>query len=86
MNREHLQEPIDQKALVQDSMDLSLVSRVREDMERAEARRLQPHFIESFFLGAFKQAGGTVRQQEPQRYEPTHVPWCLTCCTGRARR
>ena len=39
-------------------MDASRVARVREEMERAEARRLQPHYIESFFLEAFKQLGG----------------------------
>ena len=37
-------------------MDASRVYRIREDMERAEARRLQPHYIESFFLEAFQQA------------------------------
>ena len=49
-------------------------SAIREDMERAEARRLQPHYIESFFLEAFKQLGGTAKQREPRRYEITHVP------------
>jgi hypothetical protein len=43
-------------------------------MERAAARRLQPHYIESFFLEAFSQLGGTARQREPRRYEVTHVP------------
>jgi hypothetical protein len=47
---------------------------IREDMERAEARRLQPHFIAAFFLEAFKLLGGTVREREPKRYEVTHVP------------
>ena len=51
----------------------SRVARVREDMERAEARRLQPNYIESFFLEAFNQLGGTIRQREPRRYEVTHV-------------
>ena len=55
-------------------MDASRVARIREDMERAEARRLQPHYIESFFLEAFNQLGGTARQREPRRYEVTHVP------------
>jgi hypothetical protein len=55
-------------------MDSSRVARVREEMERAEARRLQPHYIESFFLEAFKRLGGTVRQREPRRYEITNVP------------
>ena len=43
-------------------------------MERAEARRLQPHYIESFFLEAFRRLGGAARQREPRRYEITHVP------------
>ncbi len=55
-------------------MDASRVQRIREDMERAEARRLQPHYIESFFLEAFQRLGGTVQQREPRRYEVTHVP------------
>ena len=37
-------------------------------------QKLQPHYIESFFLEAFKQLGGTARQREPRRYEVTHVP------------
>jgi len=73
-DRVQIQDLLEEKALAQDSMDASRVQRVREDMERAEARRLQPHYIESFFLEAFKQLGGTVRQREPQRYEVTHVP------------
>ena len=55
-------------------MDASRVYRIREEMERAEARRLQPHYVESFFLEAFKRLGGAVRQREPRRYEVTHVP------------
>jgi hypothetical protein len=43
-------------------------------MERAEARRLQPHYIESFFLEAFQRLGGAIKQREPRRYEITHVP------------
>jgi hypothetical protein len=65
---------LEERALAHEAMDASRVRHVREDMERAEARRLQPHFVESFFLEAFKQLGGTVRQREPRRYEVTHVP------------
>jgi SNF2 family DNA or RNA helicase len=57
-----------------DAMDSSRVARVREERERAEARRLQPHYIESFFLEAFRRLGGAPRQREPRRYEITHVP------------
>ena len=74
VDRPHLEGLIDDRALAHDVMDSSRVARVREEMERAEARRLQPHYIESFFLEAFKRLGGTVRQREPRRYEITHVP------------
>ena len=74
VERRQLQTLIEQNALVQDAMDSTQVARVREDMERAEARRLQPHYVESFFLEAFRQLGGTARQREPRRYEVTQVP------------
>ena len=65
---------LEEGALARDVMDASRVFRIREEMERAEARRLQPHYIESFFMEAFKQLGGTLRQREARRYEVTHVP------------
>jgi SNF2 family DNA or RNA helicase len=74
VDRPHLEGLIEDRALAHDVMDSSRVARVREEMERADARRLQPHYIESFFLEAFKRLGGTVRQREPRRYEITHVP------------
>src|SRR5690606_25831751 len=74
INREQLQELLEERALVRDAMDTTRVQRIREAMERAEARRLQPHYIETFFLEAFKRLGGSVRQREPRRYEVTHVP------------
>jgi superfamily II DNA or RNA helicase len=73
-DRAHLQDLLEERALAHDSMDASKVHRIREDMERAEARRLQPHYIESFFLEAFQRLGGTFKQRESRRYEVTHVP------------
>ena len=74
LDKTHLQSLLDERQLVHDSMDASRVQRIREDMERADARRLQPHYIESFFLEAFKQLGGNAKQKEPRRFEVTHVP------------
>jgi len=73
-DRSQLQDLLEERALAHDAMDVSRVHRVREDMERAEARRLQPHYVESFFLEAFQRLGGTAKQREPRRYEVTHVP------------
>ncbi len=74
LDRGQLQALLEDHALAPDAMDSSRVQRVREDMERADARRLQPHYIESFFHEAFRALGGTPRQREPRRYEITHVP------------
>lgn len=73
-DRDALRDLLEEHALAHDAMDASRVHRIREEMERAEARRLQPHYIESFFLEAFKRLGGTIRQREARRYEITHVP------------
>ena len=74
LDRGQLQDLLEDRALAHDAMDASRVHRIREDMERAEARRLQPHYIESFFREAFQQLGGAAKQREPRRYEVTHVP------------
>ncbi|NLG83536.1 MAG: DUF3883 domain-containing protein [Firmicutes bacterium] len=71
---DHLRNLLEERALVHDVIDATRLQKIREDMERAEARRLQPHYIESFFLEAFKYLGGSIRQREPRRYEITHVP------------
>ena len=74
LDRNHLQTLLDERVLAHDAMDASKVQRIREDMERADARRLQPHYIESFFHEAFKRLGGAAQQRETRRYEITHVP------------
>jgi hypothetical protein len=74
LDRAHLQGLLEERALAHDAMDISQVRRIREDMERADARRLQPHYIESFFHEAFKRLGGAAKQREARRYEITHVP------------
>jgi len=74
LNREQLQKLLEDRALAHDAMDATKVNRIREDMERAEARRLQPHYIESFFLEAFRLLGGSTKTRESRRYEVKHVP------------
>jgi superfamily II DNA or RNA helicase len=73
-DRKRCQELLEERALAKDSMDATQVQKIREEMERAEARRLQPHFIESFFLEAFRLLGGSIKERETRRYEITHVP------------
>ena len=74
VDRKNIQSLLDRRALVHDSMDISKVQAIREDMERAHARRLQPNFIEAFFREAFGRLGGKMHLREAGRYEVTHVP------------
>ena len=74
LDQDRVQNLLSESALAQDSMDTSRVLAIREDMERAEARRLQPHYIESFFIAAFRRLGGRLTEREPRRYQITHVP------------
>ncbi len=74
MDHERLRELIEERALAKDSMDSTKVQAIREEMERTDARRLQPHFVEAFFIEAFTLLGGTLREREPRRYEITNVP------------
>ena len=73
-DRERCRELLEERALVRDSMDALKVRQIREEMERAEARRLQPHFIASFFKEAFTLLGGAMHEREKGRYEVTRVP------------
>ncbi len=61
IDREQLQQILDERALVNDAMDTTQIQAIREEMERAHARRLQPHFIQAFFLDAFPRS----RRQGP---------------------
>ena len=74
VDRPHLQDLLEEQVLAHDAMDASRVARIAEDMERAEARRLQPHYVESFFVEAFKRLGGTAHQRESRRFEVKNVP------------
>ncbi|MEX2120795.1 MAG: helicase-related protein [Pirellulales bacterium] len=83
MDHEHLRSLVEDRALTHDAMDVTRVRQIREDMERAEARRLQPHFIASFFIEAFRLLGGTIHEREAKRYEIKHVPAAIR---GRDRQ
>lgn len=74
VDRKRVRELLEGHALVQETMDLSQIERIRADMERYAARRLQPHYIRSFFLEAFALLGGSVAEREPGRYAISYVP------------
>ena len=73
-DRNHIRELLAVRALVHDRMDITKIAAIREDMERASARRLQPHHIQAFFSEAFGRLGGRMNRREAGRFEITHVP------------
>lgn len=74
LDRRHLEQVIAEQSLTKDILGRPEVAAIRAEMERIEARKLQPYFIESFFLTAFKKLGGTCHRREEGRYELTYVP------------
>jgi SNF2 family DNA or RNA helicase len=90
LDHEHLKSLLDRNALAQETMSAERIFAVKEDMERAEARRLQPYFVRAFFLRALDELGGTAHAREAGRYEISHVPVSIRerdrRITGRNRR
>lgn len=63
-----------ERKLTTEGMSAASVIEIREQMERAQARRLQPHFIGAFFREAFTMLGGRIAARESGRFEITRVP------------
>ena len=74
LDTKRLQALTEDNALAPETMDISRVHQVREAMERMQARRLQPHYIASFFKDAFVYLCGELQKREKGRYEIPHVP------------
>lgn len=74
VDQTHLLELLRRRALTNDTMPQAKVEELRLEMERAEALRLQPHHIQSFFVEAFQHLGGRLKRREEGRWEITHVP------------
>jgi len=73
VDKKKIDELIRRNALHQSEPSID-VREIAEAMERANARRLQPHYIASFFEEAFAQLGGKLKPRETGRYEISHVP------------
>ncbi|MDJ1466193.1 helicase-related protein [Xanthocytophaga flava] len=69
-----LEKLLQERALHTITMTKSGVQEIREEMDRAAARKLHPHFIADFFLTAFKVLGGSITEKEKGRYQVLHVP------------
>ncbi len=76
-SHERIVDLLDRNALAHESMNPERLFAIRDEMERAEARRLQPYFVRAFFLKAFDELKGSIYYREAGRYEITNVPHAL---------
>ncbi len=74
LDTEHIKNLLRRNALTEEHMTIDELYSVKEELEKAEARKLQPYFVRSFFVDAFGQLSGTLRKRESGRFEITHVP------------
>ena len=74
LDADSLRKLIEERSLVHGTLNTAQLGHIRDEMARAEARRLQPHFIAAFFREAFKHLGGRIVEREPKRYEIRNVP------------
>jgi superfamily II DNA or RNA helicase len=74
LDTEKLEEIMKRNALVEQHMGLEQLYQVKDEMDKAEARKLQPYFIRSFFKAAFESLGGEVKPREAGRWEIRNVP------------
>jgi superfamily II DNA or RNA helicase len=72
--------------LATDSLDVEDVRRVREDIERANAMRLQPHYIRSFFARALEDLGGRLVSNRDGTFRMSKVPLALRVSSSGVRR
>jgi SNF2 family DNA or RNA helicase len=74
LDTEHLKEILKRNALVEQQMGREQLYAVKEEMDKAEARKLQPYFIRSFFTAAFESLKGQIKPRETGRWEISYVP------------
>ena len=69
-----IREAIEHPPLAEETMSFADLTRIKEQMLEAGAKRLQPHYIRSFFQTAFEHLGGTMTEREDGRYHVPTVP------------
>lgn len=73
-DHDHLKGLLNRNALAEQTMSAERLFKVKAEMDKAEARRLQPFFVRSFFTKAFESLSGVMHRREEGRHEITHVP------------
>ncbi|GAA4400063.1 helicase-related protein [Tsukamurella soli] len=65
---------VEERALAREGLGAVELERIRRQMEEAQARRLQPHYVHVCFERSFRALGGRMVAREGRRFEIRHVP------------
>ncbi len=68
---------IEESLVVATPLEEQTTGAVRDRMESARAHKLQPWFVEAFFIEAFRRYGGTIHLREAGRFQIGWVPAAL---------
>ncbi|HEY5473192.1 MAG TPA: hypothetical protein VIK32_08375, partial [Candidatus Limnocylindrales bacterium] len=79
---EGLPELLKERALASEVLSKADLAGLRQAMDEARARRLQPHYIELAFREAFTRLGGRLARREKGRFEATNVPSNVRAATS----
>lgn len=79
---EGLPELLKERALASEVLSKADLAELRQAMDEARARRLQPHYIELAFREAFTRLGGRLARRERGRFEATNVPASVRTATS----
>lgn len=77
LDHEKLKALMKQNSLVEQVMSEEALYKVKEEMDKAEARKLQPCFVRSFFCQALRKANGDVQKRPNSQYRVGNVPGCI---------
>ena len=65
---------INQYSLTDDKISHSQAVSIKQNMQRSDPNKLQPDYISSFFIEAFRELGGSIHPRENNSWEITRVP------------
>lgn len=86
LDKEHLNALMKRDVLATDTLGMDDVTRVRTDIERANAMRLQPHYIHSFFDRTLADMGGRLASNRDGTYRIRRVPLALRVKSSNGAR
>ena len=76
---------LEERALAGEVMAAADLEEIREQIEKAKARKLSPGFVQAFFAEALGRMRGRMTRREPDRFEITRVPAQLRSAHHRAK-